>query len=75
MSNLYTSDNDKRLCDTTVTQGAGDARLAAVALPTEVAPKNWTDLGLELRCDIAPRMVRNQGDKDGEHTKEAYSGV
>jgi len=41
----------------------------------EVAPKNWTDLGLELRCDIAPRMVRNQGDKDGEHTKEAYSGV
>ena len=33
MSNLYTSDNDKRLRDTTVMQGAGDARLVAAALP------------------------------------------
>ena len=36
----------------------------------EVDGKNWTDLSLELRCGIAPIMVKNQGDRDGEHTKE-----
>ena len=42
---------------------------------TELAPENWTDLGIELRCDIAPRMVKNQGDRDGEHTEETYSSI
>jgi hypothetical protein len=36
----------------------------------EVDPENWTDFGMELRCDIASRMVKNQGDINGELTKE-----
>ena len=40
MSNLYKSDHDKRLRDRTVTHGAVDARLAAVALPTRCGSQN-----------------------------------
>jgi hypothetical protein len=39
-------------------------------LISEVDPENWTDFGMELRCDIASRMVKNQGDINGELTKE-----
>jgi hypothetical protein len=41
----------------------------------ELAGKNWTGFGLGLRCGIAPRMVENQGDRNGEHTKAAQRGV
>ena len=48
---------------------------AVIVIKREVAGKNWTDFGRELMCGIAPRMVENQGDRNGEHTEEAYSGV
>jgi hypothetical protein len=41
----------------------------------EMDGKNWTGFGSDLRCGIAPRMVKNQGDRNGEHTKETQRGV